>query len=454
MQRAPAGADRGRHPEEGDDVKKPLIWAVVVVAAVAAFWVWRSRSAPREAVDPAAALGTATVERRTLALTVETTGQVEPVRVVEVKSRASGEVLRVHAETGDEVEAGALLAEIDPRDVQNSLDQAEADVASAREHARVASAQVERVRQLLAAGIVPAQELDSAEDSAVAARSAVLRAETNLELARERRRDVTIRAPIVGTVITRTVEPGQIIASATANVSGGTTLFAMADLASMRVRANIDETDVGRIRAGQPVRVTLEAHAGRIFRGEVEKVEPQAVVEQNVTQFPVLVRIDNSERRLLPGMTAEIALEVARREGVLAVPNGAVVGARDAVAAAQALGVPVDTVRAALRGVRPAAADSEPAGATPPRGNGDTRPGVLFVTGAAGLEPRPVRFGISDWEYTEVVDETGEISEGTAVMLVTVAQIQRQQESFEQRIRERAGSTSITGGSARPAQGR
>lgn len=470
-------------------MRSMLRWgAVALVVLAAGFYGLGLR---KDGGAQVAAPTTAKVERRDLVVVVEASGQVEPVRVVEVKSRASGEVQRVLAETGDSVAAGTLLAEIDPRDVQNALDQAEADLASARVRSRIAAAQVDRLKQLVADGVVAQQELDAAEDAAASAESAVLRAETNLSLARERRGDVAIRAPIAGTLLERQVEPGQIIASATANVSGGTTLFRMADLSAMRVRANIDETDIGRIHPGQPVRLSVEAYRGRTFRGEVEKVEPQAVVDQNVTQFPVLVRIDNAERLLLPGMSAEISLEVARRDGALVVPNGAVVGSRDLESAADAVGVPVDRARAALRGDAPNTPASTP---TPPAsgleaecqvlrdklragggfeslseadraklrqcrqllgggrggpGGGDAasrqtastgpRPGLLFVAGADGPEPRRVLFGLSDWEYTEVVEG---VNEGEPVVLVTVAQILQQQEAFQQRIRERASSLS------------
>jgi len=466
-------------------VRSMLRWgAVALVLLAAGFFALRSRGS--DAAEPAAST-TATVERRDLVVVVEASGTVEPVRVVEVKSRASGEVQRVLAETGDRVEAGALLAEIDPRDVQNALEQSQADLASAKVKARIAAAQVERLTQLLADGVVAQQELDAAEDAAASAESSVLRAETNLSLARERRGDVAIRAPIAGTLLERQAEPGQIIASATANVSGGTTLFRMADLSSMRVRANIDETDVGRIHPGQPVRLTVEAYRGRTFRGEVEKVEPQAVVEQNVTQFPVLVRIDNAERLLLPGMSAEISLEVARRDGALVVPNGAVVGSRDLDAAAEAVGIPAERARTALRGetaetaATPAAAPASgleaecralreklrsgggfeslseadraklrqcrqllgggrggPGGGDPSArqaASSGPRPGLLFVEGAGGVEPRRVLFGLSDWEYTEVVEGA---AEGDRVVLVTVAQILQQQQAFQDRVRERA----------------
>jgi HlyD family secretion protein len=453
---------------------------VGIAALVAAL---RLRGA--EELAPEAAPTRATVERRTLEIAVEAAGTIEPVRVVEVKSRASGEVLRVVAETGARVAAGELLAEIDPRDVDNALAQAQADLASARVAVRIAGTQAGRMRDLVRDGVVSARDLDTAEDAEAAARAQLVRAETNLELARERRGDVTIRAPIAGTVIERTAEPGQIIASATANVSGGTTLFRMADLSEMRARARVDETDIGQIRPGQEARLEVEALPGRTFRGRVEKVEPLAVVEQNVTLFPVLVRLDNREGLLLPGMSAEITLEVARRAQVLAVPNGAVVGLRDAVSAGEVLGLAEPEVRGALRAADPAIPGTDgPAAAGAPdepdggcrelfrklregggpaalseeerallagcrerfaggRGGGrggaaagEIRPGVVFVDGPAGVEARRVRLGLSDWEFTEIASG---LEEGEAVLLVSVAQQQRQQQDLERRFRERAG---------------
>jgi HlyD family secretion protein len=433
--------------------KRTLLAVVLVTLAGSAFW-WLRRG--RTAAPATAGAAQAVVERRDLEITAESSGLIEPVRVVEVKSRASGEVRSVAVETGAVVEAGALLAEIDPRDVRNAFAQAEADLASARVAASIAESQLERMERLRSEGVVAELELDQATDAAASARAGVVRAETNLALARERLGDVTIRAPIAGTILARQVEPGQIIASATANVSGGTAMFSMADLAEMRARARIDEVDIGRIRPGQTARVTVEAYPGRVFAGRVEKIEPQAVVEQNVTLFPVLVRLDNAERRLLPGMNAEVAIEIARREDVLAVPNGALVSLREAAAAARTLGLEPDAVRASLRGGAGAgrgegdgaarrterAANGEgrerrsEAGAAAETGSG-SRPGLVFVVDAAGRpEPRRVRLGLADWDHTEVLDG---LAEGERVVLIAVAQLQEGQRAFEERIRSRAG---------------
>lgn len=328
-----------------------------------------TRGGEPEAQERSAAV--AVVERRDMEVVAESAGLVEPLRVVEVKSKASGEVLKVHFDTGDKVEKDALLAEIDPRDVQNALAQAQADVDSARVRLNTTESQRQRMEALRQSGYVTQQEYEAAIDGYASAKAAKVRAETNLQLARERSRDVTIRAPVAGTLLERQIQPGVIIASATSNVSGGTTLFKMADLSVMQVRAKVDETDVGQIKPGLRARVTMEAYPGRTFVGEVVKIEPQALVEQNVTLFPVLVRLENPEGLLRPGMNAEVSIEISRRRDAITVPNSAVVGVREARTAAAAVGLSEEAVRAALR----------PAGAG---AGGPPGPGAEREPGAAG----------------------------------------------------------------------
>ncbi|HEX7051604.1 MAG TPA: efflux RND transporter periplasmic adaptor subunit [Longimicrobiales bacterium] len=294
-----------------------------------------------------------TVERRDLDISAEAAGIIEPVRVVEVKSKASGEILDLTVDTGDRVEEGALLATIDPRDVRNALDQAEADLEVARARLATAEAQRKRSAELHEANVITEQEFESAALEEATARAQFIKAQTNLELARERMGDVTIKAPMDGTIIQRDVEVGQIIASASQNISGGTILMLMADLSDMQVRVLVDETDIGRIQPGQSAGVTVQAYPGRVFRGEVIKIEPQAVVDQNVTMFPVLVGLENREGLLKPGMNAEVEIEIARRQDVVVVPNAAVVALPDVVDAGAVLGLEPEAVQAAMRGRRP-----------------------------------------------------------------------------------------------------
>ncbi|HUH12208.1 MAG TPA: efflux RND transporter periplasmic adaptor subunit [Longimicrobiales bacterium] len=324
----------------------------------------------------------AEVERITLDIRAEAAGLVEPIRVVEVKSKASGEILRLSVETGDDVQRGALLAEVDPRDVRNAYAQAEADLEVATSRLGTARSQRARVEELRKANVATEQELEAVTMEEANARAQLVKARTNLELAHERLGDVTIRAPIDGTVIQKTVEAGQIISSASGNVSGGTTLMLMADLEEMQVRTLVDETDIGRILPGQIARVTVEAYPTRTFLGTVYKIEPQAVVEQNVTMFPVLVRLDNRERLLRPGMNAEVQVEIARRDDVVAVPNAAVVSLRDMAAAAGALGLDPESMRGGMRGARDGAAERVAANGP----GASTRPGAVSARPAADAE--------------------------------------------------------------------
>ena len=271
--------------------------------------------------DEAPSLQTATVTLGNLMITAEATGNVEPIRTVEVTSKASGEVLRLYVDVGDEVEPGALLAEVDPRDVRNGFDQAEADLEVAQARLEISQAQLRRSEELLQSGVISTQEHESRNLDFANSRATLVKAETNHELAQLRLDDVIIRAPLAGTVLEKNVEEGQVIQSASQNVSGGTTLVIMADLGSMQVRTLVDETDMGDIRAGMPANVTVEAYPERTFVGIVEKIEPQAIVQQNVTMFPVIVELDNRSGLLRPGMNAEVVIELAQATGVLLIPE-------------------------------------------------------------------------------------------------------------------------------------
>ena len=297
-----------------------------------------------EAAEAVSSVETVEVVRGDLLIRAEATGTVEPIREVEVKSKASGEILRLHADIGDEVRPGQLLADIDPRDVQNRFDQTEADLEVAQIRLEIAESQLERSNQLLEREVITAQEHEGARVEYANSRANLVKARTNHDLAVLQLEDVRITAPMRGTVIQKNVEEGMVIQSASGNVSGGTTLFLMADLGEMQVRTLVDETDMGQLSPGLVANVTVEAYADRTFRGLVEKIEPQATVEQNVTMFPVIVSIDNRGRLLKPGMNAEVEVMVNEAVNVLVVPNNAIVKTTDVGPAAMALGLDVDNM--------------------------------------------------------------------------------------------------------------
>lgn len=338
---------------------------------------------------------TTEVVRQSMRITAEATGQVEPIRQVEVKSKASGEILRLHVDIGDRVEPGTLLAEIDPRDVRNSYDQAEADLEVAQARVDISRAQLDRSEELLEAGVITQQEYENQRLDYANSRASLVKAETNLELAELRLSDVTIRAPISGTILTRNVEEGTVIQSASSNVSGGTTLFIMANLDEMQVRTLVDETDMGQIRAGLTASVQVEAFPGRTFRGLVQKIEPQATVQQNVTMFPVIVTLDNRQGLLRPGMNAEVETLLVERQDVLVVPNNAVVLPQEMAPAASVLGLDPESIEFD-RGVYTRLAQDAGLGAVGmgmgARQGGGGRPGGASDTpqgGSAAAPPAP-----------------------------------------------------------------
>ncbi|MEQ1856751.1 MAG: efflux RND transporter periplasmic adaptor subunit [Longimicrobiales bacterium] len=286
----------------------------------------------------------ATVRRGNLIIRAEATGNVEPVRKVEVKSKASGEVLRLHADVGDRVTRGTLLAEIDPRDVRNNYNQVEANLQVSQARLEIAAAQLERSNQLLAANVITQQEHENARLDNTNAQAELVRSQTNFDLAQLQLNDVSIRAPMDGTIIQKNVEEGVVIQSASQNVSGGTALFLMADLAAMQVRTLVDETDMGMLQANLTAVVSVEAFPNQSFNGVISKIEPQAVVEQNVTMFPVIVSLDNASGLLKPGMNAEVEIFIDEARDVLLVPNNSIVQTDDVGPAAMALGLDVESL--------------------------------------------------------------------------------------------------------------
>jgi HlyD family secretion protein len=299
--------------------------------------------------DKAPFVQTALVTRRTIVIDAEATGSVEPITVVEVKSKASGLITKMPVETATLVKPGDLLVQIDTRDVQNQYNQAEADLKAAQAKLQVSEAQKKRSDELFKARVITSQEFENASLDLENSKAAVIRSAANLDLAKQRLEDATVTAPSAGTILTKTVSLGQVITSATSSATGGTTLLTMADLGKVRVRALFNETDIGQVRPGQTAVVTIDAYPDRRFQGVVEKIEPNATIQQNVTMFPVLVTLDNGESLLKPGMNGEVSVLIDQVNDVLAVPNDALKNIREAAATGQMLGLNVDSVNAEVR---------------------------------------------------------------------------------------------------------
>lgn len=367
-------------------MRKSLFLALLTLAACG-----------KEAAPPAQVYQAVPVERRDIVVSARANGSVQPDTTVEVKSKASGEILKLNVETGSTVVRGDLLIQVDPRTARNSFAQAEADLDVAKAKLTNATAQKNRSDELFQSKALTEQEHEQALLDFANAKAEVVRAEVAVENAKIRLEDTDVRAPIGGTIIEKSVERGQVISSPTSDVGGGTVLLRMADLNLVQVRTLVDETDIGKIRSGLRATVTVDAYPNRPFEGVVLKIEPLAVTQQNVTMFPVLVRIQNREGLLRPGMNAEVEIHVGRRDGVLAVPNAALRTQRDVASAAEVLGLTATEVQEQLaRASAPAADSARPtvrpaASEEKPAGNTMTLPNGATVTLPAGVTEQQVQ---------------------------------------------------------------
>jgi HlyD family secretion protein len=344
------------------------------------------------------------VEHRSIIVAVRAAGSIQPDTVVEVKSKASGEILQMLAETGQDVTRGQLLVQVDQRTPRNTLAQAEAQLEVAQARLTNAESQKRRSDELFKSASITEQEHEQAVLAVANAKADVVSAQVNVENARIAMDDTDVRAPISGTVIAKNVERGQVISSPTRDVGGGTVLLTMADLNLVQVRALVDETDIGKIRSGLRANVTVDAYPNQPFQGEVLKIEPQAETQQNVTMFPVLVRIENRNGLLKPGMNADVEVQVGRRDSVLSVPNAALRTQRDVNSAAQVLGIDStrfqammqvanaqrDSAQAAQRPAGDSAA-APPSAPAKPAGNTMTTPDGRTIQLPAGVTEAQVR---------------------------------------------------------------
>ena len=445
--------------------------------------------------EPPPAYQAIPIARRDIVVSALASGTVQPDTVVEVKSKASGEILDLRVETGQTVKRGDLMVRVDPRTPSNILAQAKADLDVAEARLANGTSQKRRSDELFESQSITEQEHENALLDYANARAEVVRAKVAVDDAQNQMDDTNVRAPISGTIIEKLVERGQVISSPTRDVGGGTVLLRMADLGLVQVRTLVDETDIGKIQVGQRATVTVDAYPNRPFEGTVLKIEPQAITEQNVTMFPVQVRIDNRAGLLRPGMNAEVEIHVGEREDVLAVPNAALRTQRDAGSAAQVLGLSPETVQQELAAQAPArgAGGAATGGAATGAGGQATMGGsaagrspadtgraartrragaagggrgrsadpsfggryVVFVKRPDGPKPVWIRTGLTDLDYSEVVDG---LQESDSVLILPSASLVQSQEESRERINRITGGGGLPGmqqqaapaGAARP----
>jgi HlyD family secretion protein len=343
---------------------------------------------------------TAKVEKGEVVDAIAATGTINAVTTVSVGSQVSGTLQQIFVDFNSRVSKGQVIALIDPRLLEAAVDQARANVSNAKaslEKAQVGVIDTDRTnrrnRELVKDGFVPQADVDSSQtawEQAVAqkrsADAALQQVEGALRVALTNLDYATIRSPVNGTVISRNVDVGQTVAASFQTP----TLFSIAeDLTKMQVDTNVDESDIGRAVLGQTVTFTVDAWPEKTFTGEVAQVRNSPIVTQNVVTYNVVVRVDNRDLLLKPGMTANVSIQVKKFSDVLKIPN------------------------AALR-YRPAAkgTETESAGKRPASGKGKEAGGQrVYLLGKDGKPvPVPIKSGVSNGTSTVLVE--GNLKEG------------------------------------------
>lgn len=398
-------------------VRTRLIVIFVVLAGVALLFLGPLR--PKTSV---ARYREAEITRGDLESRVSATGTLNPVDQVEIGSQVSGTIKSIHVDFNSRVKAGQLLAQIDPAMFRATKSQAEANV----EKAKVALADAERalgrVRDLKQQGLVSQAELDAADTAFESRRAELRQTQASLELAEVNLANTTIASPIAGLVISRNIDVGQTVA---ASLQAPKLFLIARDLSEMELEARVDEADIGQVREGQPVTFTVDSYPDRTFEGRVLQVRAEPLAEAGVVSYITVVRVPNTEGRLLPGMTANVTIVTAARSDALRVPNAALrfrprVDERDGVSRAAgtarsgaASAAPARTGATRGSGRQPGS-KAEAKGSTEENG---TRPATVYVLKPGGTGPEAVhlRAGITDGTLTEILE--GSIQEGDMVVV-------------------------------------
>ena len=308
---------------------KKILFVLVVGAGITAYAYYGLRTTEFEPE-----VSFVTLTRGDVVDTVGATGALEAVTTVQVGSQVSGMIEALYADYNSIVRKGEVIARLEPSLFETQIAQARANLARAEadaERLRVtlddARAQLARSQDLSSRDLISTTELEAAQ---VAVRSAeaqlksseagVTQSQASLSQNEVNLGHTVITAPIDGIVIARQVDMGQTVA---ASMSAPELFIIAADLTKMRVIANIDESDVGRIRPGQLVTFTVDAYPSEEFEGVVSQVRLEPVVQQNVVTYATVIDVPNNALKLKPGMTATVTLEIARRENILRIQNSA-----------------------------------------------------------------------------------------------------------------------------------
>lgn len=393
-------------------IGKTLI-GVTLIAVLIGGGVWYAKQ--RAAMNPEQRYKLATIETGDVTQTVSANGTLNPVVLVSVGTQVSGTVRKLYVDFNDQVKKGQPLLELDDALVSAAERQSAASVVSAQASLELAQANEARMQALFAQEYVSKQEYDQARQAFKAAQAQLALARAQNDRDRANLNFTVIRSPVDGVVVDRIVDLGQTVA---ASFQTPTLIKIAQDLSEMRIDTSFAEADIGNIREGQKARFTVDAFPNKSFTGEVQQIRLNPTNQQNVVTYNVRVNVANPDHLLLPGMTAYVNIGVARRQGVLLVPNGALRfkpadagekkaenGAKPASTSTMALGMGAGMDGSGMAGK--AAGDKKGK-------KRDGQSGTVYVLDGDEIRAVSVQLGITDNRNTEVVG--GDLKEGDRVV--------------------------------------
>jgi HlyD family secretion protein len=338
-----------------------LKWVVIllVLGGLAAGVIWYFVADH----DSGSQYQTAQVTRGDLIQAVTASGQLNPVVNVQVGSQISGRINKILVDFNSEVKSNQVIAQIDPASYQAAVLRYEADLANAKANLALAQIQARRAQSLFTNNLISASEHDTTLAQAQVAEAQVQSAEAALANAKVDLSRCTIFAPVDGVVISRNVDVGQTVAAS----FNTPTLFLIAnDLTKMQIDALVSEADIGGVAVGQNVNFTVDAFPYRTFHGKVSQIRYGALTNQNVVNYDCVVSVDNSDGKLLPGMTASISVVIAEKDNAIKIPNAAMRFRPPEAIAAETNAI----ARALADGSRPGGGDGAGGGGGRPGGGG------------------------------------------------------------------------------------
>jgi HlyD family secretion protein len=309
--------------------KLAIITSILAIVAIGLFVAMKAKGGSKQ--EPKLGVKVGKAEVADVQVKVTEVGNVQAEVKVDVKSAVSGKVTEIFHRDGDQVRRGEVLARVEPDLAQA---QSLADTRSSRSASQIryqqAKKNYESDHALFLQGLLATKQHRDSESEYLAAKQEYEKSQEKynivekvgipIDQAPDKFQGSNVVAPMDGIVLTKNVEIGESITSGVSSFNAGTVLFTVADVSKMIVKAGVNEVDIGRIRVGMPVKVTLDAYPKVAFAGRIDRIAPAVRIDDKVRVFDVEIRLDAQGRELRSGMTANIEVTGERKEHVLTVP--------------------------------------------------------------------------------------------------------------------------------------